>query len=206
MQADTVMREAANVLTMDGADRLEAMLYAATHSSGLPTLGMSYQQARREQAQRGAYDRQHRQGAVFAGQGLGYGLAARAGGGPGSLQAQKFVNSLSKDAKGLVGEVFSAAKTLSKSDIPVRAQTEVRLGGKRYTIIDHATKFGNDIVEAKYRSGRFEGLKGSQKLARQMFGPKDRLDVWGPEHVGRVGGILGGGGAVSAEAGYQSQK
>lgn len=196
LQADTVVRRAANILSADRADVLEAIAavelgYGDMRSS----VQQRFQAARAEQAARALHDEQHRQAALKAGNVLGYGLGlglAVRGGGNGAIYA---MGRLGNQGKGRVGEAMSVVRTIAQGDVPVQFQKALALKAGGKTVIDHGTLFGKKVVEAKYRTGRSATLRGQQLKAQKQFGSDYRFDRWGPQDVINRGRAAGAGAA-----------
>lgn len=200
MQADTVMRRAANSVTMDAADALEAGVVATV--GGIPGGGgwnERYKAAQRAQDGRDAYDLKHRTGAVVAGEALGAYLGYRAGAGPLGTKALTVISPWKNSSKGRIGDGLSVVKTLSKGDLPINFQKPMPVrGGETKTDQQTLRKI---VVESKLRlNGRRGSLTARQKEAKAMLGERYREDHWGPNDIRRATGATGLGAVAGTRA------
>lgn len=206
MNVDTVMRRAANSVTMDGADALEASVVAS--AGGLPGRGgwtQRYQAAQRAQDARDAYDLKYRTGAVVAGEALGLALGYRAGAGPLGTKALTVISPWKNNPKGRIGDVLSAIKSVSKGDLPINFQKPMAVRGG-VTKTDQQTLRGT-VVESKVRlNGRRGTLTPRQQEAKEMLGGRYREDHWGPKDIRRATGATGAGAVAGTRAADEQRK
>jgi len=95
-------------------------------------------------------------------------------------------NSLSRSAKGQLGEGLSKVRTVARGDMPL-ADGSVRLPlvGGGFTIPDHLTE-GGEIAEAKF--GNYARLSPRQRQAYQQPLPNYRVDHFLPRDIGAMFG------------------
>lgn len=188
LQADTVVRNAANVVSGGWADKAEAAGDALFDQSPGDWLD-HYRAALKDQVARNLYDASHRPLAKALGDGLGIGLATYGGyqlGAEGSA-------ALPPRAKGLLGEGLSTAKTIAQGDWPVGSQVRKVMQNGKTTVLDHETAKGI-YVEAKF--GPSARLTRNQRYAQRQWGPGYRVDRWMPRHVGYITAPVGAGGGL----------
>lgn len=197
LQADTFVRNAANVATFGLADKAEAAADALfDHTPG--DWLQHYKASLNDQVARTLYDSSHRPIAQTAGRIAGVGLAAA----DAAALGENASAALPSQAKGLLGEVLSAGKTVMEGDFPVRFQIRRKLNNGKTTIVDHETLLGKK-VEAKF--GPTATLKPNQRYAQKQWGPDYRVDWWLPHHVGDVTGLAGGFGGLLSSGLYDTQ-
>jgi hypothetical protein len=192
LQADTASRAAADVLSFGQADRVAAAGDATIGIGGPGNWRQRYRTNLERETVRNVYDAVHRGMARRTGEvaGIGIGLAG------GRVVGIEGSAALPIKAKGLLGEVLSAGKTVLKGDWPVGFQVRRTLQNGAKTIVDHETAKGIS-VEAKF--GNWARLSKNQRYAQKQWGPLYRVDMWKPFHVGRItGGVAAGADAVSA--------
>ena len=191
LQGDAVFRAAANDVTGGLADNFSAGANAALGAAGSALgfgepmdFGQRYQSNLQQEVQRDKYDSQYRPIAHTVGRALGTGLNAL-----GMMEDGIGISdALSPIAKGRLGEILSAAKTVLKGDFPAQFQVRRPLS-KSYTVLDHLTAKGIP-VEAKF-GYKIGPLKGAQRRASMEI-PTYRVDRWTPNHIGYGAGALGG--------------
>ena len=184
-QGGAVARAAANRMTFGYADRFSAAADAAIGFGEGETFRDRYRSNLGLEAQRTQYDARHRPVAKAVGDVAGEVIAFKGVGGAGVSAVRR----LPPKAKGVVGEVLSAGKTVLRGDLPVGFRRPLTVKGGR-TIRDHVTLRGGS-VEAKF--GPTARLSPRQREAQEELGSLYRVDRWQPHHVGR---ITGGAGAV----------
>jgi hypothetical protein len=197
LRADTVARSASDVATLGFADKVAAAGNALFDQSPGNWLD-HYHSALDNETARNQYDSAHRRTAQAAGQALGIGLAAADAGVLGAESSA----ALPARAKGLLGEVLSAGKTIAKGDFPVGFQVPKQLANGRKTIVDQQTARGLN-VEAKF--GPWADLTKNQRFARRQWGSNYRVDRWLPEHVGYGTGAVGGAGGLLSASSFPPQ-
>lgn len=121
----------------------------------------------------------------------------------GGAEGARWANALKPKAKGTVGEVLSAAKTLARLEAPSGFHKQLNLKGGGYTIQDHATSAG-DTVEAKL--GEWADLSKRQRQAQRERGEKYRVDRWRAADVGKIFGFTAGTLGAQFSAGREDRR
>jgi hypothetical protein len=196
LQADTFVRNAANVASFGLADKGEAALQATLGVGGTGDWASRYNKDLKQQAARNVYDQVYRAATSRLGQAAGVGLTLA----DGNILGAEGASALPIKVKGLLGEGLSTVKTLAKGDLPSGFQVPFKLDNGLKTIIDHQTMKGMS-VEAKF--GPWARLSKNQRYAQKQLGDAYRVDLWGPRHIGYITGGMGAGAGLLS-AGLQS--
>lgn len=181
LQVDAGVRGAADMLTFGQADEMAAGANALLGIGGDGGFAERYRANLQRERTRDQYDANHRAIARTAGEVGGAGLLYVGGAGAGAARSA----ALPPKAKGLLGEVMSAGKTLVSGDLPMDFQAGLKLPSGRRTVADQITARGM-TVEAKF--GPWARLSRAQREALEALGARYRVDWWLPKHVGRVTG------------------
>lgn len=185
-QVGAVARAAANRATFGGADHFSAAADAALGFGEGDSFRDRYRSNLPKEQERTEYDAQHRPVAKavgdLAGEALGFKGASKAG--------ALGVGRLPPKAKGVVGEVLSAGKSVLKGDAPKHFQVRQKLEAGGHTVLDQITR-AEKFVEAKF--GPTARLSRRQRQAQAQYGDRYRVDHWQPHHVGRITGGVGAG-------------
>ena len=161
------------------------------------------------------------QGGVSVDDVLNSGLASADLGRGFATLGQAASNGLPMAVKGDLGQALTFAKSWSRGEpIPLKPryspavaasiedakeglagpQVRIKLGGRRSTVADFTTDWGN-ALEAKF--GLSAGLTPSQRLAVRKLGALFQPDHWSPGDIGDMAGAAFGSGAYNADDGSQ---
>lgn len=175
---DTVMRAAANVLSLGQANEAEATLSLFTDGGGDRDQNGRYNRHLAEQDARDEDDWRERPVAALAGTALGIGMLARSA----NNRAATWSARLPSTRKGFLGEEISRNWAFLRGDPVVQSQVTVPLS-RSYTRADHMMRSGR-YIEAKF--GPRGDLRPNQKRAQRELGDRYLYEHWMPYHVGRI--------------------
>lgn len=187
-QVGAVARATANRVTLGRADDLSAAGDALLGFGAGHDFGERYRSNLQQEHGRTRYDAVNRPVAKATGDLVAEALVFKGAGKAGAYGSSR----LPPKAKGVLGEVLSAGKTILRGDRPVALQVQHPLVTGGRTVIDHVTRAGK-FVEAKF--GPTARLSQRQRQAQALYGDSYRVDRWQPYHVGRITGGAGAGAA-----------